>query len=344
MSSLGPIEFRTIRAEPRAIMFRNRVRGAIRRKIPGYDAGQKDLANAWAAQILSQRFVSKQNMTEALKELCDKPDGYYIFIRPDNMEQYKFAVLLRRQGKSVRYNILPSEDYSAYIMSTLDDGELRYNSISELVQQWDDSGDDYEMIRKMEQDEMSCGAKISGDMAASEGAQAVTLGQESLDEVHNVIGNVKQSDRTRPPKIYRNLKLQYYRNTAPGGKDEPSAMTVESKGPRTGYQSHGRVDDVYSLLGNVKLSDRSIRPSIHRSRKGRQPQHIAPQVDKEHVNLVQHDYEQVEGTNTDAGDESECYEVEYYQDDYYNGNRNTVNQVKVDFGAIGRIRRGTTFQ
>ena len=26
-------------------MFRNRVRGGIRRKIPGYDAGKKDLAN-----------------------------------------------------------------------------------------------------------------------------------------------------------------------------------------------------------------------------------------------------------------------------------------------------------
>lgn len=344
MSTVEPTEFRTIRAEPSRIMFRNRMRGGIRRKIPGYAAGKRDLANAWAAQMLSQRVVSEQNVNEALAEMCDKPDGYYIFIRPDNMEKDTFTVLLRHQGKSVCYNIRPNEDYSAYIMDTLEGGEVRYNSIAELVQQWDDSSDDYEMIRNMEQDEMSSGAKISGDMAASEGARAVTLSQESLDEVYNVIGNGKQSDRTGPPKIYRNRKLQYYRNTAPGVREEPSAMKVESKGPRAGYQSPGSLDDVYSLLGTVKLSDRSTRPSIHRSRKGRQPQDSAPQVEKGHVNLVQHEYEQVEGTNTDDGDDSECYEVDYYQDDYDNVISNTVTQAKVDFAAIGRIRRGPTFQ
>lgn len=339
MSTLGQIEIRTVSAEPSTIMFPNRSRGGIRRKLPNYAAGKKDLADAWAAQMLSLRFVTKQNVSDAIAEMRDKPVGYYIFIRPDNTEQDRFEVLVRHQDKTVRYSILPNDDYSAYIMDTLEGVEVRYNTISELVEQWDDSIDDYEMIRNMELEEDYSGSKTSDTMNESQAAKGLTLQQERLDSVYNVIGTVKQSDPTRPPPIYRTQKLQYYRNTATGVKEEPSSMRVESKDPRS--HSHGSLDSVYSSL-DVKLSDRCTRPSFHRSRKVCLIQDIAPQVEKEHVNPVQHDYEQAEGTNKDG--DSECYEVDFYQDESYDVNPNTVTKAKVDFGAIGRIRRANPFQ
>lgn len=325
MSTLGQIGIRTDSAEPNTIMFPNRSCGGILRKTPNYAAGKEDPAAAWAAQMLSRRFVSKQNVNEAIADMCNKPVGYYIFIRPDNMEQDRFEVLVRHQDKTVSYNIFRDKDYSVYIMATLEGVGVRYNTISELVQQWDDSGDDYEMIRNMELDENYSG---------------VTQQQERLDTLYNVIGAVKQSDRTRPPPIYRSQKLQHYRNAATGVKEDPSSMRVESKDPRS--HSHGSLDSVHSSLANVKPSDRCTRPSIHRSRKVRLHQDVAPRVGKEHVNLVQRDYEQAEGTNKDG--DSECYEVDYYQDEYYDVNPNTGTKAKVDFGAIGRIRRTNTFQ
>ena len=147
--------------------------------------------------MLSRRFLNTRRLDKALEHMCDKPIGYYVFMRPDNAEGVRFTVLLRYQANTVRYNIRPNEDYRKYIMSTLEGWEICYESIAEFIEQWDESRVEYEMIRKVEMDEMSAGAQP--DLAASKGARGTQI-RSSLDDVSTLLGVSKLSEHPCTPE------------------------------------------------------------------------------------------------------------------------------------------------
>lgn len=201
---------------PTTRMIHNQCRRGMGTKIHADAAAKHNLATAWAAQMLSRRFLDMRCLDNALQYMRDKPDGYYIFMRPNDTESDTFAVLLRDRDTTVRYNIRPNENYTTYIMSTLEGGERCYNSISELVDQWDDSHYDYNMIRKMEMNEMSLGAQCRGYLNSSAGTRART--QSHISQLYT--GDVKLFDNPLPrpsiPSIHHKSALPECRSPSDG--------------------------------------------------------------------------------------------------------------------------------
>lgn len=169
--------------------------------------------------MLSLRLLDTQSVDDALRYMCTKPHGYYIFMRLDKSKGGRYAVLLRDQDKTVRYNIRPNKDYNTYIMSTLEGGEKCYNSISELVEEWD-SRNDYEMIRKMEMDEMSLKALSPRDLEASDVAGTRT--RDSLDDVSSLLGRVHLSHQPQQSSSVYNKRcdVRPYQNSAHAQMDQ----------------------------------------------------------------------------------------------------------------------------
>ena len=243
----------------RVRMIRTQAREGIRTKVRVKDSGMQHSAQKWAAQILSQRFYRK-SVEEALQYMLDKPVGHYVFIRPENKESDRFAVLLRDKGNTVRYDIRPNENYSKYIMSTLHNGETCYNSIAELLSQWDESCVDYEMIRQMEREELSgsTGAQNRVNVSACEGAPTGSQSGGSDDRGRGLLRHVEARVH-KGPSIHRSRKVRYYTTDRVG--TENIRDTRDAVGVQAG--SRCQVDEVYSLLGSVKLSDQPLCPKVH---------------------------------------------------------------------------------
>lgn len=88
-------------------MISNNLRRGIRRSVHVEDSSKQDDANAWVTQIICNRFLSTRSVDNAIQYMCDKPIGFYIFMRPEKIDSDKFAVLLREKDKTVRYSIRP---------------------------------------------------------------------------------------------------------------------------------------------------------------------------------------------------------------------------------------------
>ena len=142
---------------------------------------ERDLANAWAAQVLSRRFLDTQRLDKALVHMCDKPIGYYVFMRPESVQGVGFAALLRYRTKTVRYDIRPNDDYRKYIVSTPEAWEMCYDDIAQFIERWDESY----ASPKVETGQESAGALSRGDLADMN-----TRIQDFLDRhEHNNVGS-----------------------------------------------------------------------------------------------------------------------------------------------------------
>lgn len=305
-------------------MIRNLVRRGIKTSV---HAEKQDPAAAWAAQILSQRFLKAHTLEEALGYMDDKPVGYYMFTIHDYRDKDRFVMLMRDDDETLLYNIRPNEGYSKYIVSMPEGADKWYDSISDFLDQLDDGRVDYEMIRNMEKDEMSAGAQWHADLDTYKDEQVQTKKHSSVDDVYPLLEHVKLSDCPKRPSIHRSRKVRYYRRSAPGVDNDICNMGYTSEEAEA--RNTASVEDVYSST----LYDRTQHPSIHRSRKVRYYQNAdtlrVNRMDEEPHSLS---YEFDQGENTQAADE--CCEEAYYKED-----AKDVNNTKVDFAAIGRIRR-----
>lgn len=98
-------------------------------------------------------------------------------------------------------------------MSTLDGGERCYNNMSRLVDQWDGSCHDYEMIRNMECD-ISSGAQSCVEVDVSKGVRR-TQCCSSEDDIYPLFESMKLSGNSRRLSIHRSRKVRYYCNVLP---------------------------------------------------------------------------------------------------------------------------------
>ena len=231
----------------------------------------QDLADAWDAQIVvSPRFLRVRSLDKALRIMSDKPIGYYAFTKPEGDDE--FAVLLRERGNTIRYNIRPNEDYTAYIISTLEGKERRHDSIDELVEQWD-SPVDYDMNRKIETDDV---AQNHGNLDSSEVERVRTRHRgPSLDD--NVYAGVaKGSDG---PSNHGSRETQRYRSPPLWADERHPNM---DRGEQSGSQA------VRVLLENMKLSENSPFPGMRRRHHAKRlGQGLAPQLSGQEPSIYQ---------------------------------------------------------
>ncbi|KAI4792903.1 hypothetical protein KUCAC02_033098 [Chaenocephalus aceratus] len=256
-------------------MNRNERSGAIRRKpqpLPG--AADRDLVYTWSEQILHFGFLLTRNLTEALGIMRNRAVGCYAFMRHDKMEGAKFSLLLRDHNNTVRYNIRPNRDYSAYIMSTLDGEEWHYATVLELIAKCrsvmsDQGRSTYEMSRNPVREDMptvrapSHGpADRSDSVIIPESARGRTRARHCAESVRALLEDMKVSDRYPNTGAVRDTPLHRY---PPSRADEEQSRGRASSDARSGEPSPCEPNAAYAPRWETNSSR---PPSIHRSRKG----------------------------------------------------------------------------